>query len=351
VLTTQRKGNFAAIRAGTSGPGVISCDRASLLLLVAVCFLSIPVVAPAEAYDLEIAAFIDEMVEKEGFEAKYLRTVLRGFRPKKSILDAISRPAEAKPWFKYRPIFVTNARRDGGVAFWRDNAGELARAEKKYGIPAEIVVAIIGVETFYGKHKGRYRVVDALATLGFAYPKRAKFFRSELRHFLLLAREQGVNPLSLTGSYAGAMGMPQFIASSYRSYATDFDGDGFTDIWDNRSDVIGSIANYLSVHGWIVGAPIAMPTKARLSDKSQLVSEGLEADIEIQTLLAAGIEVDATPKGNPKVTFMALEQEQSVEHWIGLRNFYVITRYNHSALYAMAVFQLAQEIRAVYDPS
>ena len=302
-------------------------------------------------YEVEIAKFIGELVEKEGFDAEHLRNVFSEFHPKQSILDAISRPAEAKPWFKYRPIFVTNRRRNDGVVFWRENADELARAETQYRVPAEIIVAIIGVETFYGKHKGRYRVVDALATLGFAYPPRASFFRSELKHFLLLTREQGVHPLSLSGSYAGAMGMPQFISSSYRSYAVDFDRDGFIDIWENRSDVIGSVANYLNVHGWTAGEPIANRADAVEADVGSFLTDGLKPDIQLEKLLDAGVKLAATVTGNPEVSFIALELAADTEYWLGMGNFYALTRYNHSALYAMAVFQLAEQIRSAYEPS
>ena len=306
------------------------------------------VVAHAANYDAQVAGFIDEMVGSHGFQAQRLERVFADVKPSKPILEAISRPAEAKPWHRYRPIFVTDKRRDGGVEFWDQHAELLARVESEYGVPAEIIVAIIGVETFYGRHKGRYRVIDALATLAFAYPKRAKFFRSELAHYLLLTREQNKDPLSLTGSYAGAMGMPQFISSSYRSYAVDYNADGYANIWDDPDDAIASVANYLRRHGWVKDTQIAVRSHSSSVAFESFRASGLEPTIPLQALLAAGVQPEVALSGNPDTLVIELENERGMEYWIGLRNFYVITRYNHSALYAMAVYQLASKIRAGY---
>ncbi|MGK0298407.1 MAG: membrane-bound lytic murein transglycosylase B, partial [Gammaproteobacteria bacterium] len=198
----------------------------------------------------DVQKFINQMVQKHGFNIKHLNTVFSKAKISTSILDAISRPAEAMPWYKYRQIFIRKDRIELGRKFITENKELLDAAEDKFGVPPEIIAAIIGVETRYGSNKGSYNVVDSLVTLGFRYPKRASFFRSELEHFLLLAREQGIDPNIIKGSYAGAMGIPQFISSSYRTYAIDFDNDGKIDIWENVADAIGSVANYFKMHGW-----------------------------------------------------------------------------------------------------
>jgi membrane-bound lytic murein transglycosylase B len=211
-------------------------------------------------------------------------------------------------------------------------------------VPAEIIIAIIGVETRYGQHAGRYRVIDSLSTLAFDYPPRSKFFRSELKQYLLMTRDENVDPLSLYGSYAGAMGQPQFISSSYRRYAIDFDGDGKRDIWQNSADAIGSVANYLSIHGWQRGQPVT----AQLTDKpgdASLLNRSLEPYVKVAELTKEGLKLPLALPDNEDVTLMSLEGAKGDEYWLGMNNFYVITRYNHSALYAMAVYQLSQAIR------
>ena len=206
--------------------------------------------------------FVEKMVSEHDFEKKYVLDLLAKAKQQQSILDAISRPAEkTKKWHEYRNIFLGEKRINQGVEFWKENEATLNTASEKYGVPQEIIVAIIGVETRYGRHAGKYRVLDSLATLGFDYPRRAKFFRGQLEQFLLLAREQDLDPEVLVGSYAGAMGYGQFIPSSYRHYAVDFDGDGVADIWNNPVDAIGSVANYFAEHHWKTGAPVF--TRAR----------------------------------------------------------------------------------------
>lgn len=302
--------------------------------------------------DHELAIrFIDEMVEEEGFDRAELQTLFEQAEKKQSIIDAISRPAERTlTWGEYRKIFLKEKRIQGGTKFWSENRQVLDAAEAKYGVPAEIIVSIIGVETYYGGNTGSYRVVDALSTLAFDYPKRAPFFRSELKHFLILAREQGQSPLALKGSYAGAMGLGQFMPSSYRAYAADYDEDGFIDIWASHSDAIWSVANYLKRHGWLDGKPIT--TRANLVSEydSDVINNGLKPSLNLAELGEAGVFPlrDGLP-GEAMATAMELEGGNGTEHWIGLHNFYVITRYNHSKLYAMAVFQLAEEIRDRYQ--
>lgn len=300
----------------------------------------------AERSDVKI--FINEMVERHGFDKGQLEASFSKVSISDGIIKAISRPAEALPWYKYRPIFLKPERVKLGVEFWQENRTVLEEANKIYGVPVEIIVAIIGVETRYGQYKGRYKVLESLATLAFAYPKRAKFFRSELEQFLLLSREQGVDPLSLTGSYAGAMGMPQFISSSYRHYAVDFDGDGRIDIWNNAIDAIGSVGNYFKKHGWKENGQIIFPAETRDNKYLLALSKGLKPDIPAARLPDYGITLDEKLDKNENIKFLEYETETGSEYWLALQNFYVITRYNHSAMYAMAVYQLAGKIRNAY---
>jgi membrane-bound lytic murein transglycosylase B len=261
----------------------------------------------------------------------------------------MSHPAEAKPWYEYRKIFLTEGRADAGVAFWREHVVALERAASEYGVDPEIIVAIIGVETFYGQRTGKYRVINALATLGFDYPPRAVFFRKELAQYLLLARDEGWDMLDPLGSYAGAMGMGQFIPSSYRMYAVDFSGDGKRDLW-NSVDAIGSVANYFRRHGWALGEGVA--TRAADGQTDDVI-EGLKTDpkpsYDRGVLSRQGLLPEAMPEGEGPFSVIALEAEEGMEYWIGQNNFYVITRYNRSPLYAMAVYQLSQEIKRRYQ--
>lgn len=214
------------------------------------------------------------MVTKHDFDKNVLSQTFAKVEVKDSILKAISRPAEkSKPWYDYRKIFITDKRINGGVKFWQQHAEALQAAEQKYGVPVEVIIAILGVETRYGGNVGGYRVVDALSTLAFRYPPRSPFFRSELEHFLLLTREEKMSLLDPVGSYAGAMGLGQFMPSSYREYAVDFDGDGKRDIWTNPVDAIGSIANYLKRHGWIAGESIVHQTEISGSEPTELLKK------------------------------------------------------------------------------
>lgn len=293
----------------------------------------------------EVKQFINEMVVEHKFNAAALTDIFNKVELSKSIVEAISRPAEAKPWYKYRPIFLTSDRIKLGVKFLRENEQALLRAEQVYGVPVEIMVAIIGVETRYGKHAGNYRVIDSLSTLAFNYPKRSQFFRSELKQFFLLAREQKLDPHSVMGSYAGAMGIPQFISSSYRNYAIDFDEDGSIDIWNNPVDAIGSVGNYFKQHGWQAGKAIATRAEVKNDLYLAVLSESLEPHMRATELADYGITTKQTLNDDVGIKFLEFELEQGREFWLGFDNFYVITRYNHSALYSMAVFQLAEEIR------
>jgi peptidoglycan lytic transglycosylase B len=311
-------------------------------------FVSQPVAANFEQRP-EVTKFIDEMVAEHNFDALSLSESFSRVKLSKSIVEAISRPAEAKPWYKYRPIFLTKDRIKLGVKFLHDNKKTLLRAEQVYGVPAEIITAIIGVETRYGKHAGRYKVINSLSTLAFNYPKRSKFFRSELKHFFLLAREQKMEPHTVMGSYAGAMGIPQFISSSYRNYAIDFDGDDFIDIWNNPVDAIGSVGNYFKVHGWQAGKVVAVRAIVENDKYLAALSKGLEPHLAVSELENYGITAKQSLTNDVKIKLLEYEQKDGSEFWLGFDNFYVITRYNHSALYAMAVYQLAEEIRILYE--
>ncbi|WP_346837255.1 lytic murein transglycosylase B [Microbulbifer sp. SAOS-129_SWC] len=290
-------------------------------------------------------AFVDYMVAEHNFDRDQLNLLMREAKRKDSILTAIKRPAEkAKPWYEYRKIFLTPQSISGGVDFWDKNQRALAAAEKKYGVPAEMIVAIIGIETRYGGNMGGYRVLDALATLAFDYPPRSKFFTKELENYLLLTRDQGFDPTSLKGSYAGAMGLGQFMPSSYRAYAVDFDGDGHVNIWTDTEDAIGSVANYFAKHGWHRGEPVTVLSNPRPNADMTIVNDSLEAKWTVGELEAKGFPTTATVQPDMPANVFSLQTEQGKQYWIGLNNFYVITRYNRSRLYAMAAYDLAQEI-------
>ena len=312
-------------------------------------------VLPAGANDggldaAAVADFVREMVREHDFDETELDTVFRDAVRSDRILAAMSRPAEkAKPWYEYRKHFLTEARISGGIEFWRLNAEWLDEAARVYGVPAEIIVAIIGVETYYGRVAGSYRVIDALSTLAFDYPARSPFFTSELKHYLILARDQGLDPTELKGSYAGAMGFGQFMPSSYREYARDFDGDGIVDIWENPVDAIGSVANYFKQHGWRTGETVVAAADAS-DDTPEDVFVQSRKDLKPEHTVAefAAQGVVAREKLDPEAlaTAMKFELEDGYEYWLGLHNFYVITRYNHSAMYAMSVYQLSQRLGA-----
>jgi membrane-bound lytic murein transglycosylase B len=297
-----------------------------------------------------VEKFIDEMHQKHGFDKTKLELLFDKVEVKEAILKAISRPAEkSKPWYEYRQIFMTDTRIKGGIEFWSKYQTALEKAEKDYGVPAEIIIAILGVETRYGGNVGSYRVIDALSTLAFRYPPRSAFFTSELEHFLLLTREEDKSLLAPVGSYAGAMGLGQFMPSSYRSYAVDFDDDGHRDIWENPVDAIGSIANYLKRHGWVANQSIVHRTTFNEAVPDAYVELGYKPSLTRQALIEAGVSLDEVPEGDDVLALISLTQEDGEEYWLARQNFYSITRYNHSRMYAMAVTQLGQAIRQGYE--
>ena len=292
----------------------------------------------------DVQQFIAQMAEKHGFDRQKLLDLFSRVEKKDWVLKAIARPAEkTKTWAQYRSIFITDKRIDKGGEFMRRHRDTLARAEQMYGVPAEIITAIIGVETFYGQRSGKTRVLDSLVTLGFDYPPRSHFFLSELEQFLLLARDEKINAGEILGSYAGAMGMPQFISSSYRNYSIDFDGDGKRDLWNNPADVIGSVANYFSTHGWSKGEPVASLASVTTPDCIDNI-DILKPHTSIGEFKHKGVTQQQSLDDDEMATLFRFDGENGDEYWLGLNNFYVITRYNHSALYAMAVYQLSREI-------
>jgi peptidoglycan lytic transglycosylase B len=321
-----------------------------LILLVGGMLMSAGSAANQYERTPEGQAFISTMVEDFGFEAGRVESLLGDAKRQDSILESISRPAEKSlEWHSYRDIFIRPDRIAQGREFMTAYADELARAQQQYGVPPEIVAAIIGVETCYGRYRGNYRVLDALATLAFDYPPRSRFFRSELEQFLLMTREQGLDPTALKGSYAGAMGYGQFISSSYRHYAVDFDGDGVADILENPVDAIGSVANYFKKHRWQSGEPVAHRLAEDLPADSPLLTDGLKPDLQAADYRQAGLSVPASVDDRLPARAIRLKGENEHEVWLTYRNFYVITRYNHSHLYAMAVYQLAEALKAGRD--
>jgi membrane-bound lytic murein transglycosylase B len=272
-----------------------------------------------------------------------------------SIVDAISRPAEGKPWHQYRPIFLTDKRINEGVDFWLENRELIASASQKFGVDEEIIVAIIGVETFYGRITGNYRTIDALVTLGFYYPQnlssdRSPFFSSELMHYIQLASEENLPAAKITGSYAGAMGMGQFMPSSYREYAVDFDGDGSRDLWRSTADVVGSVANYLHRHGWQPGQPV---TRRALASSNaafdEISTSNFTPTLGVAEWAEKGFRSSSELSPELPAAVMRLVEENRNTYWLTFKNFYVITRYNRSPRYAMAVYELSQEIKKGMD--
>jgi len=298
----------------------------------------------------EVREFIHGMVERHGFSEHDLRALFSHVRRQPEILKAIRPPVSprTRSWANYRPIFVNDRHVAEGMRFFNQHAAALARAEREYGVPQEIIVAIIGVETFYGRNMGKWRVADALATLAFDYPPRAAYFRAELETFLLFTREAGLDALSVLGSYAGAIGIPQFMPRSYRLFAVDFDGDGVALLRSSPTDAIGSVANFLKLHGWVPGEPIAYRAEIGSADAASLVAAGLKPSRTLAELAAAGLAIRAEPAPKPGALGALIELEtpdKPSEFRVGLDNFYVITRYNQSSFYAAAVSDLAATLR------
>ena len=324
----------------------------SRTLLLAALSASLPVAGSSYSQQPQVQAFIDRMVDKHDFNRNELVTLLDNAERREDILELMRKPAEKRlHWFEYRKIFLTQSRIEGGITFWGENKEILDQAAAEYGVDPQVIVAIIGVETRYGRNTGKHRVLDALATLSFDYPPRSKFFTGELEQYLLLAREEDIDLLTTTGSYAGAMGYGQFIPSSYRNYAVDFDGDGKRDLWDNKADIIGSVANYFHAHGWTPGTPVATRAKVEGHDYQTILDLGYKPNTVLDAMRHDGITPVAVLPDELLASLISFEQKDGPEYWLGFNNFYVITRYNHSPLYAMAVYQLSEEIRDAYKKS
>ena len=304
----------------------------------------------------EVRAFIDEMVADEGYDRAALTRALAAARHQPRIIEAMQRPLLEPPkWHDYAPPFLSPARVDGGVAYWNAHATVLARAEERFGVPPEIIVAIIGVETYYGRNTGSHRAIDALSTLAFDYPRRAAFFRGELKQFLLLVRDLRIDPTAPRGSFAGALGVPQFMPGSYREFAVDFDGDGRIDLWTSPADVVGSVGSYLALHDWQRGQPVLLRA-AIAEDSMPAVQRRLDGGISERRTAEAWAQDGVAAAGAPPdlasdpVALLLLEEKdadgaESASYWIACQNFYVLTRYNRSRLYAAAVHELATAIR------
>jgi len=306
--------------------------------------------APASfALRTDVARFIHELVERHAFDAEELRLVFSRARREEAVLTAMrAQPRQADSWEAYRALFVNERHVRAGFEFWQEHRKPLARARRAYGVPEEIVVAIIGIETFYGRNTGRWRVIDALATLAFDYPPRAPFFRDELENYLLFARELELDVFSVKGSYAGAIGIPQFMPGSHLRYAVDFDGDGAIDLRSNAADAIGSVANFLKQHGWQRGAPVQRGARVTGAGYEALVAGNPLPRHTLEELGKAGVEVRGAPlPAETRAVLLRLETpERPADFRIGLQNFYVLTRYNRSVFYALSVADLAEHLRA-----
>ena len=312
----------------------------------AALFACLTCIPSASALDLkrpEVRAFIEESIRDLGFSRQQLESLLAQAETKQAILDAISRPAErVVPWWEYRDRFLTEKRILQGTDFW------IAHGEALRRIPdpnvAASVVGILGVETSFGRITGRYRVIDALSTLAFDYPPRSEFFRGELQQFLLLSREESVDPRTALGSYAGAMGAPQFVSSSYRNFAIDGDGNGKRDLWNSWDDVIGSVANYLLVHGWRAGEPVVVGATFEGNDLSRFNTSKLELNETVQSLRDKGVRFETTLPADAPALLIVAEGKDGPVYRVGFNNFYALTRYNRSPMYAMAVHDLGEAV-------
>jgi membrane-bound lytic murein transglycosylase B len=293
----------------------------------------------------DVQRFIHQMVSQHHFDKNQLIAILKNAQYQPQIIESMEKPYEKKTWDVYKNLFLKPERVQAGIAFWQANQKALDRAEREYGVPANIIVAIIGVETLYGKFQGNYRVLDALTTLAFYYPKRSPYFTKELAEYLLLCREQQVPATHFTGSYAGAIGKPQFMPSSYRFYAVDFTGNGKRDLINDDEDAIGSVANYFHKHGWTLNSEVAQPAHIKGFAYQRIRTNTRSPSYGLQHLMAAGIKPNSPIAGHPqRAGLIELTTPQGPEYWLAYPNFYVITRYNSSPQYALVVYLFAQQL-------
>jgi membrane-bound lytic murein transglycosylase B len=308
----------------------------------------------AGGFDLqrpEIIEFVNDVVSRDGLNRKDVRALLKEAQPQPKIIEIMNRPLErVAPWWEYREHFMSAERISEGTGFWLDHKISLEQISAQYQVPCEYLVAILGVETRYGRQTGRYRVLDALATLAFDYPPRHSYFREELEQFLLLAKEDQLDPLTATGSYAGAMGAPQFMPSSYRRYAVDVHTDRRRDLWGDWDDILASVANYLHQYGWVAGGPVLAETRLEPDPSFQIEPHNLELNQTVESLAAHGVKVEMSVPADTPVVLISAEQRDGPAYRVGFHNFYVLTRYNASARYAMVVHELAQAVaQRVHD--
>ena len=320
--------------------------QCSLVLVgVSLSVLSLVAVAADKYIDRpQVQAYIDRLVKDHQFDREKLQTLFRQAKQQATALHAIQRPKEAKPWYEYKNLFVTKHRIDQGITFWKQHLSLLEKVEKKYQVSVEIILAIIGIETSYGKNMGSYPVIDALITLGFDYPRRGEFFRKELTEFLLFLREENLYYANMRGSYAGAIGIGQFIPSSYREYAVDFDKNGARDLVNSVPDALASVANYLVRHGWKPNGKIANVVKAGGTAIMPGANNSFKPLLQMADAQQLGLDVGLIQE-DKFALFSFKTSEDNLQHWAGYQNFYVITRYNHSRRYSLAVYQLSQELK------
>ena len=320
--------------------------RGAVLSVVCVLFMSL---TPASAVDLtrypQLLEMVDTLTSQHGLNRDQILGWLANAKINKKVLAAMKRPSERLPWYRYRKLFVTEKSIYGGAEFLEKHRATLKRAYDDYGVSPEIIVAIIGIESRYGSNRGKLRVLDSLTTLALEYPRRSRFFSSELQHFLILAGEAALDPMVARGSYAGAMGIPQFMPSSYRQYAVDYDDDGRRDLISSTDDAIGSVANYLKFHGWKTGEPVVdrLPGAQPVA-VTERVTRGLKADVPVSVLLDSGVLLSLSQPSERKIGIIELDAAAGKEYRVGYHNFFVITRYNHSHSYAMSVFELAEQL-------
>lgn len=319
--------------------------RIMIVLVSCLCIFSSAYSTQSFSQRQDVQQFINMMVKNYNFDKKNLEKIFDNVQIQTSILKTMEKPAEAWPWYKYQQFFITPSRISQGVDFWNQHAKTLKEIETKEGVPASVIVAIVGVETFYGQNQGNYRVLDALTTLAFVYPKRKAFFQNELKEYLLLARENQFDVKSMLGSYAGAIGQAQFMPSSYRNYAIDYRNTGVKDLRGDTDDVIASVGNYLKQHGWQANNQIASRAIVKGQAYQRITSNLLQPKYNLKQLAALGIYPQTNAPLATRATFLALEGKNDTEYWLGYDNFYVISRYNPRVNYTMAVYQLSESIK------
>lgn len=316
-----------------------------LLLVLPFCAQAAKLNQGDYRYRTDVEDFIARVAASSDYTEDELIDLFAQVKNQRQLFERMDKPAEKLKWHQYRKIFVNEKRIQRGIEFWKEHRELIENIAQRYQVPPEIIVAIVGVETFYGAHKGGSPVFDTLVTFAFDYPKRAEFFTRELEQFLILSKENQLDTRNVMGSYAGAMGMPQFIASSYRHYAVDGDGDGKSNLFENLPDILSSVANYFKTHGWVAGQPVVYPITAQDEKKASLVEAAMKPSQSWKELKAQGFSSVSVLEDDLQVALLKFEQEDHIEYWAGLQNFYVITRYNHSPLYAMAVYQLSQLLK------